>query len=183
MTRALTSLPLIGTLLGTLLAASPVAAQGTPPAPPALPGGASSLQETYEDWSVVCAQPNGQKTCAMSQQQVDGRTRQRVVAIEQAAPSSAKVDGVLLLPFGLSFEQGVTLQVDEAAPGPALRVRTCLASGCLVPVSFDAKMIASLRKAASLKIKAISDTGQEVALALPVKGFGGALVRVIALTK
>lgn len=179
MIKALTLLPLIG----TLLAVSPVMAQGTPPASPALPGGASSLQETYEDWSVVCAQPNGQKTCAMSQQQLDGRTRQRVMAIELTAPGAGKVDGVLLLPFGLSFEQGVTLQIDEMAAGPALRFRTCLASGCLVPVSFDAKMIASLRKAASLKIKANSDNGQEVALALSLKGFGGALDRVATLMK
>lgn len=33
----------------------------------ALPGGASSLQESFEDWTVVCALPGGHKVCSLSQ--------------------------------------------------------------------------------------------------------------------
>ena len=47
-----------------------------------LPGGASSLQETYDDWQVVCGQQGGVKRCAMVQQQISKENRQRVLDIE-----------------------------------------------------------------------------------------------------
>ena len=34
-----------------------------------LPGGASSLRETYQDWTVQCQVVNNVKQCAISQQQ------------------------------------------------------------------------------------------------------------------
>ncbi len=48
---------------------------------PSLPGGASSLQESYRDWRVTCRIAEATKRCALSQQQArqDG---QRVLAIK-----------------------------------------------------------------------------------------------------
>lgn len=60
--------------------ASTVIAQTSPST---LPGGASSLQESYDDWRVFCMEPTGQKICILSQQQIDGRTRQRILALER----------------------------------------------------------------------------------------------------
>ena len=52
----------------------------------------------------------------------------------------------MVLPFGLALDHGVVLQVDDGAPGPVLRFRTCLPAGCVVPLSSDAKLVAAARK-------------------------------------
>jgi len=149
----------------------------------ALPGGASSVQETYDDWRASCVQQDGAKHCAFSQQQIDNQSRQRILAIELGAPAVDKVEGTLVLPFGLALDRGVVLQVDDGAPGPVLRFRTCLPAGCVVPLSFDAKLVAAARKGTAIKLKAIADGGKEVSMSISLKGFGPALDRTTALMK
>ena len=168
------------------------AAQQPTPAKPAvpapleqtLPGGATQLQETHGDWRVICAQQNGQKVCGLSQQQTDNNTRQLVLGIElKAATGPDKAEGTMVLPFGLAVTKPVTLQVDEAGPVQTLPFRTCIPTGCLVPLTFDASTLASLRKGTTLTVKAIGDGGQEAALKISLKGFSSAFDRAAALTK
>ncbi|RVJ00454.1 hypothetical protein CN193_18425 [Sinorhizobium meliloti] len=56
-----------------------------------LPGGASSLQETYETWSLAC-QATPQTVCAISQQQVQ-QNGQRVLAIELKREADGALTG------------------------------------------------------------------------------------------
>lgn len=167
--------------------AMPTAAAENPPAKPpqptSLPGGATSLQESYQDWSVVCAVPNGSKRCTMSQQQQNPQSRQRVLGIELSGLSSDHADGILLLPFGLSFDLGVTLQIDDGPVGSPLHFRTCLPVGCVVPISFDAKMLATLRRSATLAIRATADGASETSFAVSLKGFGTAFDRTLSLAR
>jgi invasion protein IalB len=158
---------------------SAAAAQGNPP----LPGGATSLQEMHGDWRVACAQQNGRKVCALSQQQTDKDTRQLLLAIELNAPAIDNAEGTLILPFGLALDRPVTLQIDEAAAGPPLRFRTCLPVGCLVGLAFDPATVALLRKGTTLTVRAIADGGQGAAFKISLNGFSGALDRVVALAK
>lgn len=51
-----------------------------------LPGGASSLNETYEDWRIACARQGNRKRCVLSQVQTQ-QNGQRVLAIELNAQS------------------------------------------------------------------------------------------------
>jgi invasion protein IalB len=162
-----------------LLAASLVAAQGSQP----LPGDATSLQEMHGDWRVACAQQNGRKVCALSQQQTDPKTRQLLLAIELNAPAIDKAEGTLILPFGLALDKPITLQVDNAATGPALHVRTCLPVGCLVSVAFDPKAVAQLRSGTTLTVSATDDGGQGAAFKISLTGFSSALDRTAALAK
>ena len=148
-----------------------------------LPGGATSLQETYGDWRVACAQQNGGKVCALSQRQTDKDSRQLVLAVELSAPAADKAEGTLILPFGLSINQPITLQVDQAAAGPALHFRTCLPVGCLVGLSFDRVTVALLRKGTMLTVRATADGGQETSFKISLKGFADALDRTAALAK
>jgi invasion protein IalB len=154
-----------------------------------LPGGASSLQESYQDWQVVCAQQvasdqTGDATpltrCAMNQQQIERQNQQRVLAIE-LAPAGDKLEGALVLPFGLALDQGATLRVDDGPVGPPLRFRTCLPAGCVIPLSFDANKVAALQKGATLKIKVVADGGSDTLLPISLKGFAAAYSRVTAL--
>jgi invasion protein IalB len=151
-----------------------------------LPGGATSLKESHDDWTVACElQTQADKTvkvCTLTQEQIDNRSRQRVLAIE-LKPETTGVAGTLILPFGLALEQGVTFQIDDGPVGTAQRFRTCLPVGCIVPISFDARTLAMLRKASTLKIKTIADGAKEMPFLISLKGFPGAFDRTIALLK
>ena len=147
----------------------------------ALPGGASSLQETYQDWQIACRIVDKVKSCSMSQQQV-GKKRQRVLAVELQAGTDSAVTGVLMLPFGLLLDKGVTLQIDDKPALAPLRFRTCMPGGCLVPLSFGSDRVGMLRDGTALKLKATAaDADQEVVLTVSLKGFAAALDRIKAL--
>jgi invasion protein IalB len=160
-------------------------AQATP-APPAstLPGGASSVQETYQDWQVACVQQGATKRCALSQQQVAQQNRQRLLLIELGPLPANKADGVLILPFGLALEAGVTLQVDDGPVGQPLRFRTCLPTGCLVPLNLDTATVTAMRSGTTLKLSATAaEGGAKTPFSISLAGFANAFDRVVVLRK
>ncbi|WP_079212641.1 invasion associated locus B family protein [Brucella pituitosa] len=148
-----------------------------------LPGGASTLQETYQDWTVSCQSEKDDTICAIRQDQNSTQTRQRVLTAELRSGSGGKVEGVLLMPFGLDLAKGAALKIDEAE-GPHLTFSTCLPQGCLAPVSFDAKQVTALKTGTNLNVSATAlSPSQAVAFKISLKGYGAALDRIIALTK
>ncbi len=160
-------------LLGGVPAA---AAQG-------LPGGATTLNETHGEWRVTCAAPEGAVRCAISQAQVRGENRQRVLAIEIfAAEGGNTASGTLVLPFGLKLDQGAVFAIDEGQALPPLRFSTCLPAGCLVPLSFNKDAVTAMRTGKALKVKAAAnDSGQEVNFSISLAGFASALARAAEL--
>jgi invasion protein IalB len=177
--RRLALQPLL--LVVALLALPGSALAQTAPSP--LPNGASSLQETYEDWRVACVVAEAGKLCALSQQQArqDG---QRVLAIELVPQPEGPVTGSLVLPFGLSLDAGAVLQIDDQEPRPALRFSTCLPVGCIVPVSFDEALLAALREGGALKLHVTPiDAAQPLTLSISLKGFAAALERTRVLAE
>lgn len=152
------------------------------PAESSLPGGASSLNETYKDWRVACTQQSATKRCVLSQVQAQ-QDGQRVLAIELNAPSDNTVSGTLVLPFGLALEPGVSFQIDEKPAMPPVRFRTCMPGGCLVSVTFDAPTLVAVRAGTALKIKATADGGAAVPFSISLQGFATALDRVGALSR
>jgi invasion protein IalB len=147
-----------------------------------LPGGASSLNETYKDWRVSCALQGNLKRCVLSQVQAQ-QNGQRVLAIEFNAASGNTVSGTLVLPFGLALDSGVAFQVDDKPAMQPLRFRTCMPGGCLVAVTFDASTLATLRAGTALKIKAVADGGTAVPFSISLQGFATALDRAGALSR
>lgn len=148
-----------------------------------LPGGASTLQETFEDWTVSCQSQKETTVCAMRQEQSSTQTGQRVLTAELRNVAGGKVDGVILMPFGLDLAKGASLKIDEAA-GPTLAFSTCLPQGCLAPVSFDAKQIAAIKAGQNINVTTTAlNPSQPVAFKISLKGFGAALDRMLALTK
>ena len=145
--------------------------------------GPSSIQETYDSWQVICRPGADQKKrCSLVQSQIDQKTRQRVLAIELSAKAADKAEGIIVLPFGLGLEKGVTLQPDTTAT-PPLHFKTCLPAGCVVPLTVDGEDLALLRKTPMLTLKAFSDDGHDVAFKVDLKGFGPAFDRTLALSK
>lgn len=147
-----------------------------------LPGGASSLNETYRDWRVTCVVQGTTKQCAMSQAQAQ-QNRQRVLAIELSPPVGNTVSGTLVLPFGLALDAGVAFQIDDKPAMAPIRFRTCVPAGCLVNVSFDAASIMALRAGSVLKVKATADGGAAAPFSITLQGFGTALDRVATLSR
>ena len=147
-----------------------------------LPGGASTLQETYQDWTVSCQNQKDNSICMMRQEQSSTQTGQRVL-IAELRNVAGKVEGVLLMPFGLDLAKGAALKIDEAA-GPNLAFSTCLPQGCLAPVNFDAKQVAALKGGNNINVTTTAlSPSQPVAFKVSLKGFGAALDRITALTK
>lgn len=159
-----------------LALSSPAAAQE---AASTLPGGASSLQETYQDWSLSC-QSAPKVVCVIIQQQTQ-QNGQRMLAIELRNGADGSVSGNLVMPFGLLLAAGVTLQIDDGQAREPLPFSTCLPAGCIVPLEFDAKTVASLRTATKLAVKARGMDQKDVALSVSLKGVAAALDRLKVL--
>jgi invasion protein IalB len=151
---------------------------------PALPGGASSLQETFQDWQVACVIRDNARHCSLSQQQTKQGTNQRVLAVELTPASNNSLGGVLILPFGLLLNSGATMQIDDKPISKPLAVRTCLPTGCIVALNFDKASIDVYRAGSVLKIGSVaSDTDQPVLFTVSLKGFNSALDRIREIAK
>ena len=148
-----------------------------------LPGGASTLNETYGDWAVACTTPQGNVRCAVSQVQINSQNRQRVLSVElMATDGGTAARGTLVLPFGLALEKGVVLSIDESEPLASLRFSTCLPAGCLVPLTFNADLVTAMRVGTVLKARATAnDREQEINFSISLSGFTSTLTRAAEL--
>ncbi len=149
-----------------------------------LPGGASSVQETYGAWTVNCRIVENRKACTFSQVRGNQQTGQRSFAIELRPPAEGKTEGVLVLPFGLALSAGVKLALDDKPLGQTVPFSTCVPDGCLAPVSFPTVAIDAIRKAKTMTVTvAPSGGGEPAALIVGLEGFASALNRITELAK
>ncbi|MDQ8730429.1 invasion associated locus B family protein [Bradyrhizobium sp. LHD-71] len=149
-----------------------------------LPNGASSINETYGDWTVDCRLAEGRKQCLLSQAQGNSQTGQRVYAIELRPPADGKTDGTILMPFGLNLDSGAILKLDDKDLGKGLRFSTCVPQGCLLPLSFPTVATDALRKGAKLVVASLNlSSGDAVTFNVSLNGFGAALDRMIQLAR
>jgi invasion protein IalB len=152
-----------------------------------LPGGASTLRETYDNWVLNCAVQRSdgdpKVTCSVSVEQIDKPSKRRLAAIAVTPSENNGAKGSLLLPFGLSLQNGATLQVDDGPVTDPLLFRTCLPSGCIVSLDWNGDSVNTLRRGSTLKIGVQSDGGQAASFSLPLKGLAGGLDRAIDLAK
>lgn len=163
----------------TTQAATPsVAASGTH----LLPGGATSINETYQDWRVICQQTDKAAGCIMVQQIMDKKTRRMVMSMELTTDPQG-LRGVVVLPFGLDLGKGVTVKADNAPMGQPVSFRTCLPSGCIAPFAFDASVLARLRTSKTMQVAAVSTSGQGIAFPVSLNGFSNAFDRIRSIRK
>lgn len=163
-------------MIGLAFLAAPAIAQDAL----TLPNGATSLQETYEDWVVACGLTEVGKHCLLSQQQTQ-QNGQRVLAIE-LTPGGESIAGSLVLPFGLSFAAGAGLQVDDKTDQSMLPFSTCLPVGCIIRLNFDTALVEAMRTGNQLKVNVRAEGAAEpTAFSVSLKGFSAALERTRSL--
>ena len=159
---------------------------GPAPADTGLPGGATSLQETYDSWTVSCRMADGGgktvKQCALSQTQIDKSSGKHLLEVD-VAPNGTGAAVTLVLPFGLDLGQGVALQLDAAAPSAPVPFATCLPVGCIARAALDDKALAAYRAGSTLRLKARAEGGNGIDFTVGLKGFSAAFDRVAALLK
>lgn len=149
-----------------------------------LPNGASSINETYGDWTVLCGIIEDDKVCTFSQTHTSNQTRQRVFGIELQPPADGRTNSVILLPFGLRLDDGVTLKIDEETLEPGARFSTCVPAGCLVPVAFPTAATEAMKRGEKLVVTANSAGGGEPrTFTISLNGFTIAFNRTVELAK
>ena len=146
-----------------------------------LPNGASSLQETYQDWRLACTIQDNARVCTVSQDQAQ-QNGQRLLAVELRTRPNGGLSGTLLLPFGILFEPGVSAQIDDAAPVARLPFRTCLPNGCIALFPIDGPLMQKLKKGAALKLNVTTAADTKLTFPVSLKGLGAALDRVALLS-
>ena len=149
-----------------------------------LPGGASSLSETHEDWTVRCQMaPQKDATkpvCAVTQTQVNPQGKQ-VISIE-LRPSPEGLKGALIMPFGLAINRPVTLSID-AGPSIPESFSTCIPVGCVVPIEIDRDILSAMRGGAAMNVSAFTVDDRKLSLPVSLKGFSAAANRVSELVQ
>jgi invasion protein IalB len=73
--------------------------------------------------------------------------------------------------------------VGNAPVTATLPFRTCLPIGCVVGITADAKLLASLRTGSSLQVKAAAVEGKETDFTISLKGFAAGYDRIVQLLK
>lgn len=153
------------------------------PAAAAWPVGASSVSESYGDWTMSCVRPSDKVQCAVAQSQGDSKTGRRRFGIELQAPRDGRSEGTVLMPFGLSIEPGVTFKLDEQALGKGAPYISCSSEGCLVPISFPTLATDGMRAAKTLTVTGQKAGASEPAIiTVPLEGFPQAFARAVALS-
>ncbi len=146
-----------------------------------LPGGASSLNETYQDWRVVCQKNNQTAQCLVVQQENENKTHQHILTLE-LQPRGDRIAGFATLPFGLALAKGATLHADAHPIADVQAFTTCVPAGCLVPVNLTTQQFIELQKGTKVEIRAVSVTGQNVSIPFSNKGLEQAMARITALS-
>ncbi|MDP4002058.1 invasion associated locus B family protein [Methylobacterium sp. NEAU K] len=161
-------------------------ASATPAAAPhaaAWPVGASTVSESYGDWTMTCTRPSEKVTCIVAQSQGDSQTGRRKFGFELQTPAEGRSEGIVLMPFGLSIESGVTFKLDEQTLGKGAPYTLCSVDGCLVPISFPALALDGMRTAKKLYVTGQKASGTEPAMiTVPLEGFPQAFDRAVALS-
>ena len=144
-----------------------------------LPNGANAISETYGDWTLNCGADKGAKFCTLSQTQVN-KEGQRAFAVELRMAKDGSGEGTILMPFGLKLDAGVVLKLDDQSIGEGLRFSTCMAQGCLLPVSFPSAGMEAIRHARTFTVGALNvSNNQLLTIGISLNGFAVALDRAV----
>ena len=146
----------------------------------ALPGGATSLNESFGSWQIVCR--GDADHCVMAQALRQKKTNRLVFSMQLRVTPAGTIEGDSILPFGLAVTKGATLQSEKGKPGQPIPFRTCLPVGCVVPVNLNNELVSTLNSGNTLIMTATSADGKKpVRFTVQPDGFAAGLKRLESL--
>lgn len=157
-----------------------------PPASALWPTGATSVSESYGDWTMTCVRPSEKVACVVAQSQGDSKTGRRKFGVELKPPRDGHAEGIVVMPFGLAIEPGITFKLDDQALGKGAPYSSCTSEGCLVPISLptvatDAMRTAKMLTVIGQKAAGSAGAGEPAPITVPLVGFAQAFERALAL--
>ena len=145
------------------------------------PAGASSVSESYGDWTMNCNRAEARTDCVIIQSQGDRRTGKRLFSVELRPPRDGKSEGLILMPFGLQIEPGVSFKLDDRQLGKGAPFSYCVTDGCLVPIILPTLATDAMKTATNLTISATKpDAKEPTIITVPLSGFAAAFGRASA---
>lgn len=152
------------------------------------PVGTRTVSESYGDWTMTCVRPADKTACVVAQSQGDSKTGQRKFGIELKPPRDGQSQGVVVMPFGMAIEPGITFKLDDQTLGKGAPYSSCTGEGCLVSISLPALATDAMRTAKTLTVtgrKSVGiagvEAGDPASISVPLVGFPQALDRAMAL--
>lgn len=136
---------------------------------------ATQSMTTFDNWRVACPAADQKDVgCEMIQDVVNKKTHSEVVRIAIGQPNGGKPTMDLTLPLDVALEPGVGLSLGTN-PMRTAKYRTCTEQGCIVDITIDKKLQASLDagKDGKLVIATVNDS-KPIQIPLSLKGYGAA---------
>jgi invasion protein IalB len=136
---------------------------------------ATQSMTSYDSWRVACpAASQKDVSCEMVQDILDSQSHSEVARIAIGRPPNGKPTIDVTMPLGVALEPGIGL-VFGTDPMRTEKYRTCTQQGCIVDITIDDKMQASLNagKDGRLLFAGLSDS-KPIAIPISLKGYAAA---------
>ena len=142
----------------------------------------AGASDNARNWSVVCRSAGREETlaCTMEQQIIVRETGRRLarLTIKTTKATEAGFASMLLqVPLGLSIADGLTMQVDQAAP-VTIPIQTCDANGCYGGHIVDQALLSALRAGSQLVLSFFDLQKQKIDVNFTLAGFTAAYSRI-----
>ena len=142
----------------------------------------AGASDNARNWSVVCRSAGREETlaCTLEQQIIVRETGRRLarLTIKTTKATEAGFASMLLqVPLGLSIADGLTMQVDQAAP-VTIPIQTCDANGCYGGHIVDQALLSALRAGSQLVLSFFDLQKQKIDANFTLAGFTAAYSRI-----
>jgi invasion protein IalB len=138
---------------------------------------ATRTEKNFGSWGVICIEPDNQeKSCSMMQSQIQtfkGSNKRRLVLRWAISSSKSEQTQVVVVPTGVSTQDGVRLFLGDAAP-VTIGYRYCGQRVCIGTAPIDAKAIAAIKAAKKASASYVLGSKKLVQVDLDLNGFGQA---------
>ena len=163
-------------------APAPVRQAQTPSVP-------AQIQDRGPAWLVRCGdRVEGQprRPCEMVQSISMRETGQRVAEMALTAGYSMTeqgeaidmIGGLVLVPLGISTEDGLIIRIDDAPQGRQFPIDGCAAQGCQARIAFTGEEARRMARSKTLSLITRNTQGQSVVIPMSLEGFGEAMAEM-----
>ncbi|WP_171180651.1 invasion associated locus B family protein [Ruegeria sp. HKCCD8929] len=161
MTRKLSAL--LSVVFPLIVASGPVFAQSD-----------KTTSTRFENWTVNCAEAEGQRQCAMSQSLNLQNQPGLLLRMELQRGPEGGAAGVVVVPFGLDITKGISLSID-GGPRWNLPMRTCQNFGCVIPITVGPAIVEEMKQSGTIQVSLYTlDGGKTLDVPVSLTGFTAA---------